>query len=195
MSNEPTTPPPTYGTVTSQPFGAVTMTSQPYGAVTAQPGVTPFPSTPPPDYEFPQPGLAPPAATYPQEPPPMYEPPKDGQYPPGTYPPQEGYHHPQPAYPQGYDPASQGYQTQTVYLGGFRWSPLPQNVQCPSCHGTSVSTIQYKPGALTWLAGGLLCLFGCWLGCCLIPFCMPDLQDVEHRCSVCGKYMGTHMRM
>ena len=37
-------------------------------------------------------------------------------------------------------------------------------------------------GTLTWLSAGAICLFGCWLGCCLIPFAIDGCKDVEHYC-------------
>ena len=47
----------------------------------------------------------------------------------------------------------------------------------------------YRPGLLTWLIAGGVCLVGCWLGCCLIPFCIDGVQDVEHRFVCCFTFV------
>ena len=65
-----------------------------------------------------------------------------------------------------------------------------------------VSKVHHESGLGTWLACGGICLFGCWAGCCLIPFCLDDLrvsfgiiminlkilyQDTVHKCENCNK--------
>ena len=52
----------------------------------------------------------------------------------------------------------------------------PTRCKCPNCRQEVVSRVDYEPGGLTWLISGILCLFGCWLGCCLIPFCVDDCK-------------------
>lgn len=37
--------------------------------------------------------------------------------------------------------------------------------------------------------------FSCWLGCCLIPCCIPECQDIEHRCPNCKAHLGTFRRL
>lgn len=106
---------------------------------------------------IPQPGEAPPA--YPNEPPPQYE---------------AGYD--QPAQPQGYNqapppgyPPQQPYPTQQVFYQqpvivashcavGFGCNPKPMT--CQYCQQNITTTLEYETGALTWLASGLLCVFG-----------------------------------
>jgi lipopolysaccharide-induced tumor necrosis factor-alpha factor len=34
-------------------------------------------------------------------------------------------------------------------------------------------------GNLVWLSMGGLVLFGCWLGCCLIPLCVDSLKGTS----------------
>lgn len=72
----------------------------------------------------------------------------------------------------------------------------PESVQmeCRFCHKTMFTRVDYVSGNLAWIICGALCLFGCGLGCCLIPFCIKDMQDVEHRCSHCGNLLGIHQR-
>lgn len=167
---EPSSPPPNYGTVTGQP---------------------PYPA-------YPQPGMqAPVSGGMPQEPPPKYELPKEGPYaPPPTGAPSA---YPQQQYPpQGYQGTTtvvtQPQQTVIVHHAAV-FGPMPVPMQCPNCQATITTTISHQSGGLTWLTAGLLCLFGCWLGCCLIPFCIPDLQDVEHSCPNCHKHIGTYSRL
>ncbi|XP_046573737.1 lipopolysaccharide-induced tumor necrosis factor-alpha factor homolog isoform X2 [Haliotis rubra] len=142
-----------------------------------------LPNAPPP-YTQPQENAG---ATVPNEPPPKYEPPK-GEYPAtyqGGYPPQGGY-------------AGQGgYQTTppSVILVTTQFGPHSQQLQCPHCMAHVMTNTDYQAGGLTWLAAGLICLFGCWLGCCLIPFCINDLQDVHHTCPNCNRLVGVCKRL
>ena len=56
----------------------------------------------------------------------------------------------------------------------FGEAPMP--LVCPNCRKQVVSRVEKKSGILTWL----ICLgiailgspLGCFLGCCLIPFCI-----------------------
>eukprot|EP01084_Bolivina_argentea_P062849 114883_1 len=55
-----------------------------------------------------------------------------------------------------------------------------QQMLCSRCGIVVPTVVSHSAGLATWAVAGGLCLFGCWLGCCLIPFCVDDLQDVEH---------------
>ncbi|KAJ8299554.1 hypothetical protein KUTeg_023614 [Tegillarca granosa] len=141
---------------------------------------------PPPAYQtgVPQAGGLPPSQ--PNEPPPKYE---DGNFQqPTAYPPQQGY---------------QSMAQTTVYTQQpivlqqhiMRYGPDPQLIQCPHCSTQVTTTVMTEAGAITWLASGLICLVGCWLGCCLIPFCINDLQDVKHTCPNCNRVVGIYRRI
>ncbi|CAE1300172.1 LITAF [Acanthosepion pharaonis] len=141
----------------------------------------------------------PPPPPYPNEPPPKYEPPK------------QTYHQPQDAnysnspgcYQQPYYPTtSDSYQhgstvmSQPVFVvHQMGFGPNPRNITCPFCHVYVQTATEYQTGALTWLVSGLLCLFGCWMGCYLLPFCIEDMQDVIHRCPSCNKTVGVCRRL
>ena len=56
------------------------------------------------------------------------------------------------------------------------FGPYPMQVTCPNCNATLMSETSATPGLLTWLLSGGLIVFGCWLGCCLIPCCIPECQ-------------------
>eukprot|EP01084_Bolivina_argentea_P263656 446332_1 len=71
-------------------------------------------------------------------------------------------------------------------------SRFPQQCFCARCQKVTQTRTQYVTGLATWAVAGGVCLVGCWLGCCLIPFCIDDLKDVEHRCSVCGTFVGAY---
>ncbi|CAF0963756.1 unnamed protein product [Rotaria sp. Silwood1] len=66
----------------------------------------------------------------------------------------------------------------------------PQQIQCPSCQQQVVTRVNYEPGGGTWLIALLICLFGGFLGCCLIPFCVPACQDAVHICPLCNAHIG-----
>uniref|UniRef100_A0A0B6Y075 LITAF domain-containing protein n=1 Tax=Arion vulgaris TaxID=1028688 RepID=A0A0B6Y075_9EUPU len=71
--------------------------------------------------------------------------------------------------------------------------PNPCQIQCPSC-GQFVVTITYhRAGTLTFISATLCFLF-CII-CTFLPFCVDELQDVDHRCPNCKYYFGTFTRI
>lgn len=72
--------------------------------------------------------------------------------------------------------------------------PYPMQVACPHCGAHVMSETTAIPGLLTWLLAGGLLMLGCWAGCCLIPCCIPECQDIEHRCPNCKQHLGTFRR-
>ncbi|XP_062581068.1 LITAF domain-containing protein-like [Saccostrea cucullata] len=107
-------------------------------------------------------------------------------------PPPPGYSQPPPAY---------GHQQQTtVVMAGhpvmghiFRETSVP--MQCPYCRANITTSTSYETGTLTWIICGVLILFGLWLGCCLIPFCIDGCKDVIHTCPNCNQVVGKYNRM
>uniref|UniRef100_A0A8C6VHI8 Lipopolysaccharide induced TNF factor n=1 Tax=Naja naja TaxID=35670 RepID=A0A8C6VHI8_NAJNA len=84
----------------------------------------------------------------------------------------------------------------TVYIPGpLVFLEHPMQICCPACNQMIVTRISYQPGALAWLSCGGLALVGCWLGCCLIPFCVDAMQDVQHFCPCCNAFLGVHKRL
>jgi hypothetical protein len=47
---------------------------------------------------------------------------------------------------------------------------------CPYCHRSIVPRVEKTNGLIIWLSAGVICLLGCVLGCCLIPFFIDDLK-------------------
>lgn len=62
--------------------------------------------------------------------------------------------------------------------------------QCPTCRHTGPTNVVFDPGCGTWLVCGALALVGCWMGCCLVPFCMDDCKDATHQCASCHRVVG-----
>ncbi|XP_071100467.1 cell death-inducing p53-target protein 1 homolog [Haliotis cracherodii] len=132
----------------------------------------------------------PPPVAYPQGAPPPY-----GQGPqPQPYPQAGGY--PQAgAYLQGQQQTTvvlqqPGYGIGPVPGSAMRYRTAPALIICQHCNATVTTSMTYETGLLTWAAAGLICLFGCWLGCCLIPFCVDASKDVNHSCPNCQQIVG-----
>ncbi|XP_063911096.1 lipopolysaccharide-induced tumor necrosis factor-alpha factor homolog [Zophobas morio] len=68
--------------------------------------------------------------------------------------------------------------------------PNPQHMICPSCHAQITTSVKTEPNTKTHLFALLLCLFQCWL-CCCIPYCVDSCQSQNHYCPSCGAYLGT----
>ncbi|NWI70564.1 LITAF factor, partial [Todus mexicanus] len=85
---------------------------------------------------------------------------------------------------------------QTVYVQQpVVFHDRPVQMCCPSCNQMIVTRLSYDSGALTWLSCGGLCLLGCAAGCCLIPFCIDALKDVDHTCPNCHALVGSYKRL
>ncbi|KAM6424371.1 lipopolysaccharide-induced tumor necrosis factor-alpha factor isoform 1-T3 [Liasis olivaceus] len=120
--------------------------------------------------------------------------PKQGPAPPAPYyaPNQPQPHGMQPGLAPGMPPVP----VQAVYIPGpLVFLDRPMQLCCPACNKMIVTRISHNPGALAWLSCGGLALLGCWLGCCLIPFCVEAMLDVEHFCPCCNAYLGIHKRL
>lgn len=86
-------------------------------------------------------------------------------------------------------------QPQVIVVHAATFGESPMQVTCRHCNFNVVTKTVVKPGGLTWLMFSLCCLFGCWFGCCLIPFCVDGFQDVDHHCPQCNSRLGTYNRM
>ena len=73
--------------------------------------------------------------------------------------------------------------------------PLPTHTSCPNCNTMNITETIPTTGRLTWGLSVLIALMGGIFGCCLIPFYVPECQDVTHRCSNCKNYIGTYRRV
>jgi len=138
-----------------------------------------------------------PQQTYPPQ---GYPPPQQGYPPQGYPPPQQGF--PQQGYPpQGYPPQQQGFPQQgyppnptviqtTTVVSYAKFGSQPVQHTCQYCGATGITNVTHEAGLGTWLIAGAICFFGCWLGCCLIPFSINDCKDAVHSCPACHKVVG-----
>nr|CUU99772.1 hypothetical transcript [Hymenolepis microstoma] len=70
----------------------------------------------------------------------------------------------------------------------------PVDTFCVQCnHGIRTST-ELMVGPCTHVAAGVICFFGCFCGCCLIPYCVDDCMDILHKCPNCHREMGKFKR-
>ncbi|NWU60473.1 LITAF factor, partial [Pterocles burchelli] len=93
-------------------------------------------------------------------------------------------------------PVNNPVTVQTVYVQQpVVFYDRPVQMCCPSCNQMIVTRLSYDSGALTWLSCGGLCLLGCIAGCCLIPFCIDALKDVDHTCPNCNALVGSYKRL
>ncbi|XP_054432876.1 lITAF domain-containing protein [Pteronotus mesoamericanus] len=117
-------------------------------------------------------------------PPPPVPPPPPPPPPPRSQP-------PPPMYFQG----PQAVRT-PVYSGVPRMaSAMPMQFPCPYCGNYILTVTTPVPGVLTWMLCTSLFVFGCFLGCCLIPFCVESLMDVKHTCPICGHKILRYRRL
>lgn len=69
---------------------------------------------------------------------------------------------------------------------------VPTTAHCTSC-GTQVLTYtKYRTSNMTWALAGLLCAFGCHLGCCLAPLFYNSVKNVVHLCPLCSTELGIY---
>jgi len=88
--------------------------------------------------------------------------------------------------PSGAPPTNNNPQYRIVGMLGLQ----PSRIKCPHCSEDVYTRVHKEPGAGTHVAAGVICLLGCWAGCCLIPYCVPDCQDSRHVCPKCNSTIG-----
>jgi lipopolysaccharide-induced tumor necrosis factor-alpha factor len=83
----------------------------------------------------------------------------------------------EPSYqPQLNQPVFQQPQPNVVYVAQNVYGPYPCHVTCPHCQCQVLTQTRPVAGLLAWLLCILLIIFGCGLGCCLIPFCIDGKE-------------------
>ncbi|KAK7507193.1 hypothetical protein BaRGS_00001128 [Batillaria attramentaria] len=141
----------------------------------------------------------------PQEPPPPYQPPPDAAYPPNPNAPQpadyaqpQGYgysYNQQIAHIQQHDNATIVVVHQPTVAVVQRFHRAAVHTICPVCQAEIITSTRYETGSLAWIACLIICLCGCDLGCCLIPFFIDDCKDVVHSCPNCFAEVARWSRM
>ena len=71
----------------------------------------------------------------------------------------------------------------------------PILVNCPYCFKLVTTVVKPISGCLTWLSCAAIAFLGGVWGCCLIPFCIPRLMDVQHICPACDKVVAKFERL
>eukprot|EP00794_Sanderia_malayensis_P004848 gene4848-5483_t len=74
------------------------------------------------------------------------------------------------------------------------FNTFPVQITCPRCQANVMTAVTMQNGLMVWLSVGGICLFGGWLGCCLIPFCVDAFKDAVHTCPNCHNVVGTFKR-
>ena len=62
---------------------------------------------------------------------------------------------------------------------------VPAMANCTSCGIQVLTCTEYRVSSVNWALAGLLCAFGCHLGCCVVPFFLNSFKDVIHICPLC----------
>lgn len=122
--------------------------------------------TPPPGYSVPPPGF-----NY------RNNPPMQGQMPSAM--PNQG-------------PNPQVQYVQPVVIVAAAFGPNQSNTRCPNCSAEVLTSISFSPSTHAWIAFWVMCVLGCWFGCCCIPFCMDSCKKVTHRCPNCQNIIGVY---
>ncbi|CAF1057893.1 unnamed protein product [Adineta ricciae] len=73
---------------------------------------------------------------------------------------------------------------------GFHFGQMPIQCRCPNCEQSILTHVEESSGLFAWLACLVLVSLGCWLGCCLIPFCIKELKTKVHYCPNCRAELG-----
>ncbi|CAF1448922.1 unnamed protein product [Adineta ricciae] len=68
----------------------------------------------------------------------------------------------------------------------------PVQCICSNCRSSVVTLVKQTPGLLVWLLCLLIIIVGCWLGCCLIPFCIRGIKNTQHYCPNCKVLIGEY---
>ncbi|VDN03024.1 unnamed protein product [Thelazia callipaeda] len=103
---------------------------------------------------------------------------------------------PQTANPVMSDPSAQHSGPQIpVIVGVPIFGPHSCTMTCPSCNKSILTETRDHAGIFAFIICGILLLFGCWFGCCLIPFCIKDCLDVDHTCPNCKVLLGSYKKI
>nr|XP_033818921.1 LITAF domain-containing protein-like [Geotrypetes seraphini] len=83
----------------------------------------------------------------------------------------------------------------TTVIIGTNLTDTPGVTVCASCHQNITTKVNHVTGMLSWIIFIVLCLLGCWFGCCLIPFFVNSCKDVDHFCPNCNYHIYKYKRI
>ncbi|XP_052744064.1 lipopolysaccharide-induced tumor necrosis factor-alpha factor homolog [Bicyclus anynana] len=86
---------------------------------------------------------------------------------------------------------------QTIYVQQtLKNSPIYTN--CPSCHKSTLTTVQFVNSKKTHMLAGFICGLTTWcMLCCLatIPYAFSTFKTADHYCSNCNYYLGSYSKL
>lgn len=137
----------------------------------------------------------------PNYPPPAYSPP--GRDPPLPMQPKDKYHASAPPPPGLHaspgNPQHNGQQPIIIYTNTtvqpVQFGPYPMRFTCPHCNAHVMTETHSTPGLLTYILSGALCIVAWYFLCCLLPCCVRECKDIEHRCPNCQHKLGLFKRI
>lgn len=84
----------------------------------------------------------------------------------------------------------------TIIYTTTSFGPYPQRFTCQHCGAHIMTETNSKPGLLTYLLSGAICLLAWYtICCCCVPFCIRECQDIEHQCPNCKQKLGLFKRL
>ncbi|TGZ65442.1 hypothetical protein CRM22_005862 [Opisthorchis felineus] len=125
-----------------------------------------------------------------------YPPPGGAPYPvqAGGPPPAVGFVVPTPAYTTVTVPQATVYvqQPTAATVTAVQFHRHPVTMTCPHCRYYGPTRVHTESGCLAWVLCLVMCFFGLWFGCCLIPFCLDSTKDATHYCGSCHRPLGRY---
>ena len=122
-----------------------------------------------------------------------YQQPPPAQY--GPPPTQAAGYHQQPP-PVQYTQVTPLVQPVVITQAGrMRYGRNPMVMTCMHCQTQIQTSIRKEQGQTVWIMAGVICGVGLFFGLCclgLIPFCIDDLNRVEHTCPNCKSFLGAY---
>ncbi|XP_012826812.1 lipopolysaccharide-induced tumor necrosis factor-alpha factor homolog isoform X2 [Xenopus tropicalis] len=79
--------------------------------------------------------------------------------------------------------------------GANNFREAPTFTTCSFCQSQVRTRTEYTIGSLTVILFLIIILFGCWFGCCLIPFFVQHCKDVNHFCPNCNRLIHRFRRL
>ena len=69
------------------------------------------------------------------------------------------------------------------------------SIKYPYCYASVKTATRFSAGRQSLVVALLVCAFGGWLLCCLIPLCLNQFKDVIHVYPNCKRQVGVYRRI
>merc|ERR1711935_922590 len=83
----------------------------------------------------------------------------------------------QGSFPHQYQQQQQQPTVTQFVTHRLNFGKQPVTTTCTNCNSSITTVLRENTGIFQHVVAAVLCMVGCW-PCCLIPYCMDDLQDV-----------------